>query len=136
MALLHGMFLRPSKVQLMKRFFLGFIIALAAQFARLDAQQAPEPAREFRGAWITPVQGFDWPRLGTGEKVQKAELIRLLDLAKAAQLNALILHVRLSADALYPTKLAPWSTHLTGLQGHSPGYDPLAFAIREAHARG
>ncbi len=25
---------------------------------------------------------------------------------------------------------------LTGVQGQDPGYDPLAFAVREAHARG
>ncbi|HEX6558923.1 MAG TPA: family 10 glycosylhydrolase [Longimicrobiales bacterium] len=120
----------------MKRIAFFLIIVFAASLAPLDARVAPEPAREFRAAWITPVQGYDWPRPGAGEAAQKAELTRLLDLAKAAHLNAVILHVRTSADALYPTKRAPWSAYLTGTQGKSPGYDPLAFALREAHARG
>jgi uncharacterized lipoprotein YddW (UPF0748 family) len=39
-------------------------------------------------------------------------------------------------DALYESKLEPWSEFLTGEQGKSPGYDPLAFAVEEAHKRG
>ncbi|MDT2248323.1 family 10 glycosylhydrolase [Paenibacillus larvae] len=30
---------------------------------------------------------------------------------------------------------APWSEYLTGTQGKSPGYDPLAFMVEEAHKR-
>lgn len=30
----------------------------------------------------------------------------------------------------------PWSKFLTGTRGVDPGYDPLAFAIEEAHKRG
>ncbi|MDB6070122.1 MAG: hypothetical protein JWL81_1293, partial [Verrucomicrobiales bacterium] len=32
--------------------------------------------------------------------------------------------------------LEPWSAVLTGNPGESPGYDPLAFAVTEAHLRG
>jgi uncharacterized lipoprotein YddW (UPF0748 family) len=62
----------------------------------------------------------------------------MLDAAAAARLNAIVLHVRLAGDALYPTTYAPWSAFLTGRSGvgPSPSYDPLAFAIEEAHARG
>ncbi|MEO8352176.1 MAG: family 10 glycosylhydrolase, partial [Chthoniobacteraceae bacterium] len=34
------------------------------------------------------------------------------------------------------SKREPWTSVLTGEQGASPGYDPLEFAIREAHRRG
>jgi uncharacterized lipoprotein YddW (UPF0748 family) len=40
------------------------------------------------------------------------------------------------SDALYRSSKEPWSQFLSGQQGVSPGYDPLEFAIREAHARG
>jgi uncharacterized lipoprotein YddW (UPF0748 family) len=93
--------------------------------------------REFRGAWLSPAADGDWPsRPGLSAEQQQRELILLLDRAKAIGLNAIIFHVRLSGDALYQTKLAPWSAKLTGRQGVDPGYDPLAVAIREAHARG
>jgi uncharacterized lipoprotein YddW (UPF0748 family) len=56
----------------------------------------------------------------------------------SAGLNAVVLHVRLAGDALYPTIYAPWSAFLTGQSGvgPNPSYDPLAFAVEEAHARG
>jgi uncharacterized lipoprotein YddW (UPF0748 family) len=99
----------------------------------------PPPAREFRAAWVTPVWGGEWPsRPGLSTDAQRAELIRLLDGAVALGLNAVILHVRPAADALYATSRVPWSVYLTGVPGRAPDplYDPLAFAVAEAHRRG
>jgi uncharacterized lipoprotein YddW (UPF0748 family) len=97
----------------------------------------PIVKREFRGAWVTPASDSDWPsRPGLSATQQQAELVRLLDRARAIGLNAIVFHVRLSGDALYATPLAPWSAKLTGRQGAAPGYDPLAVVVREAHARG
>ena len=102
----------------------------------------PPVTREFRAAWVTPMwdRGFrDWPSVpGLSPDSQRAELRGLLDRAVALGLNAVILHVRLAGDALYPTSYAPWSAALSGQSGvgPSPAYDPLAFAVREAHARG
>ena len=46
--------------------------------------------------------------------------------------------VRSACDAMYDSPLEPWSYWLTGRQGAAPDpwYDPLAFAVREAHRRG
>ncbi|MEP6491062.1 MAG: family 10 glycosylhydrolase [bacterium] len=102
----------------------------------------PAVPREFRGAWITPIwdRGFrDWPSApGLSPDSQRAELLSTLDHAAAIGLNAVILHVRLAGDALYPTEYAPWSAFLSSRQGEapSPAYDPLTFAVQEAHARG
>jgi uncharacterized lipoprotein YddW (UPF0748 family) len=65
-------------------------------------------------------------------------MVELLDAAVGLHLNAIILQVRPSADALYPSRLEPWSEYLTGRQGvpPKPFYDPLKFAIDEAHKRG
>jgi uncharacterized lipoprotein YddW (UPF0748 family) len=110
----------------------------------LDDAFAPPPplVREFRGVWLSPVNSGrinDWPsRPGLSADQQKAELIALLDRARDVGLNAVVLHVRMAGDALYPSKLAPWSAFLSGTSGQppSPAYDPLQFAIDEAHARG
>ena len=53
-------------------------------------------------------------------------------------LNAVVLQVRTAADALYDSELEPWSAVLSGTQGQAPEpfYDPLAFWVAEAHARG
>ncbi|MFT8131033.1 family 10 glycosylhydrolase, partial [Salmonella enterica] len=50
---------------------------------------------------------------------------------------AVVFQVRPACDALYPSQLEPWSEYLTGAMGKAPEpyYDPLAFAIEEAHKR-
>lgn len=132
----------------MIRRMLPLVALLLARGARhpdpVGAPLAPPPpvAREFRAAWATPIwdRGFrDWPsKPGLSPDEQRAELREMLDRAAAAGLNAIILHVRIAGDALYPTPYAPWSAYLSAHQGEAPkpSYDPLAFAVAEAHARG
>ena len=99
-------------------------------------ENAPEPAREFRAAWVATVFNLDWPsRAGLSAAQQKAELISILDTAVKLKFNAIILQVRPNADALYKSSYEPWSCWLSGA-GVNPGYDPLAFAVTEAHKRG
>ena len=102
----------------------------------------PVVPREFRAAWVSPISDLgvrDWPSApGLTADSQRAELTALLDRAKDIGLNAVILHVRMAADAMYPTRLAPWAVFLSGKSGvaPTPAYDPLAFAVNEAHTRG
>ncbi|MEV7885354.1 glycoside hydrolase family 10 protein [Streptomyces sp. NPDC002817] len=97
----------------------------------------PREVREMRGVWIASVANRDWPsRTGLTAAQQRAELITHLDKAVADRLNTVILQVRPTADALWPSPYEPWSQYLTGTQGKSPGWDPLGTAVREAHERG
>lgn len=102
-------------------------------------REAPPVPREFRGVWIATVDNIDWPsRPGLPVDSQRAELRALLDHAAALRLNAVIFQVRAAADAMYPSRYEPWSTYLTGRNGRAPvpAWDPLAFAVAEAHHRG
>ncbi|MEP7002647.1 MAG: family 10 glycosylhydrolase, partial [bacterium] len=97
----------------------------------------PAIQREMRGLWIATVANIDWPsRSGLTADQQKTELVDILDRASAAGLNAVMFHIRPASDALYNSPNEPWASMLTGTQGRDPGYDPLAFAVTEAHARG
>jgi uncharacterized lipoprotein YddW (UPF0748 family) len=99
----------------------------------------PAPRAEFRGVWIATVDNTDWPSApGMSTAAQQTELITLLDRAASLHLNAVLLQVRPSCDALYQSSLEPWSTFLVGPAGQAPHpfYDPLAFAIQAAHQRG
>lgn len=103
------------------------------------AALAPAAPREFRAVWVATVANIDWPsRKGLSTAQQQAEALALLDLAAQLKLNAVILQVRPAADALYDSRLEPWSEYLSGRQGQAPEpfYDPLAFWISEAHQRG
>ncbi|MFM9436806.1 uncharacterized lipoprotein YddW (UPF0748 family) [Janthinobacterium sp. CG_23.3] len=100
----------------------------------------PPPApREFRAAWVSTVANIDWPsRSNLSVEKQQSEARAILDRAKGLNLNAIVLQVRPSADAIYPSKLEPWSEFLTGQQGRAPLplYDPLKYWVEQAHARG
>ena len=105
----------------------------------VDAEDLPGPAREFRGAWVATVANIDWPSTpGLTTDQQQAELVAILDRAVDLGLNAVVFQVRPMADALYNSPIEPWSGYLTGREGERPEpfYDPLAFAVAEAHARG
>ncbi|MFZ4139584.1 glycoside hydrolase family 10 protein [Streptomyces griseoincarnatus] len=92
---------------------------------------------EMRGVWVATVTNRDWPsRPGLGARQQRAELLAHLDTAVRARLNTVMLQVRPTADALWPSPHEPWSQYLTGTQGTDPGWDPLGTAVAEAHARG
>jgi uncharacterized lipoprotein YddW (UPF0748 family) len=90
-----------------------------------------------RGLWVATVANIDWPSRSTlTADQQRAELVSILDRASAAGFNAIIFHIRPASDAVYRSSIEPWGAMLTGTQGTDPGYDPLAFAIEQAHARG
>lgn len=104
----------------------------------LFPQQIP-PKREMRGAWVASVANIDWPldRNATpGQQI--ASLVDIMDKLKAAGINAVFFQIRTECDALYNSMYEPWSYWLTGKQGRAPFpfYDPLEFAISEAHSRG
>ncbi|MFF3732250.1 glycoside hydrolase family 10 protein [Streptomyces sp. NPDC002476] len=93
--------------------------------------------RELRGVWVATVANLDWPsKPGLTAAAQRAELTDHLDEAVDRRLNVVMLQVRPTADALWPSPYEPWAQYLTGVQGKDPGWDPLGTAVREAHARG
>ena len=114
----------------MKKIFL-FLFTLAVGITTLYAN----PKHEFRASWMTTGYGLDWPRQKTAD-AQKAELQQKLDALVAGNHNAVCLQVRSFSDAIYKSSYEPWADCLTGTRGKDPGYDPLAFAIEEAHKRG
>lgn len=115
------------------------IKAVAREAMQGNEQEPPAAPREFRAAWVSTVANIDWPsRPNLDSAQQQAEAIAILDRAKALNMNAIVLQVRPSADAIYASKLEPWSEFLTGAQGQAPQpwYDPLKFWVTQAHARG
>ena len=92
---------------------------------------------EMRGVWVSTVSNLDWPEVGNYDvKVQKELLKEKFDFIEEQNMNTIFFQVRPMGDALYESSYAPWSKYLTGTLGENPGYDPLEFAIDEAHKRG
>ncbi len=112
------------------------VLSLLAVSVLHEAAQQPVP-REFRAVWVATVDNIDFPtKKGLPADEQKKELIAILDLCRKLRLNAVIFQVRPMADAVYTSKLEPWSEFLTGEMGKPQAFDPLAFLVGEAHKRG
>lgn len=117
----------------MKRLYAILVTALAV----ISAYAAPEsPKREFRGAWLHVIGQSQYQNMSTAKC--KEYISRQMDRLKEAGCNAVIFQVRPTADAMYQSELEPWSTWLTGRRGKapSPAWDPMEYAIGEAHDRG
>ena len=105
-------------------------------YSQGDNAKVPD---EFRAVWVASVANISWPsQPGLDSKTQKEEAIQIIENAKKGNLNTIILQVRPQSDALYESKIEPWSYFLTGESGvpPSPYYDPLSFWIEECHKRG
>jgi uncharacterized lipoprotein YddW (UPF0748 family) len=117
--------------------------AAAPQTGASTADCATNPAtpkRQFRAMWISSVVNIDWPTKASQTApdriaAQKAEYDGWLDLAQRLNHTAVIVQVRPTADALWPSPYEPWSEFLTGVRGQDPGWDPLAYLVEEAHKR-
>ena len=95
--------------------------------------------KEFKGVWVSTVLNIDFPTTQNLTPAQmKAEIDSIIIHTKAVGLNAVIVQVRPTTDALYPSKIFPWSIFLTGEYGKAPGenFDPLAYWVEKAHAAG
>ena len=118
---------------------LAAALAIVMAVPTVTAQTAPKS--EMRSAWVATVTR-DWPKSSasasnpTSIQNHKNDLIQILDSLKANTMNSICLQVRSECDAIYPSSYEPWAQVLTGVRGTDPGYDPLAFAVEEAHKRG
>lgn len=127
-----------------KSFFAGILtlcmtVGLFCIPMNVAKSNATSNTETFRGVWVASVYGLHYPsKVTTDDASLKKDAIAILDNAKDMGFNAIVFQVRPSNDALYPSKLYPWSKYLTGKEGQAPenGFDPLQFFIEEAHKRG
>ena len=98
---------------------------------------ATAPAGELRAAWVASVANLNFPsRPGMSAAAQQEQIRQIVATASRAGLNALMVQVRPEGDALYASRIEPWSRFLTGTQGGNPGYDPLEIFIAEGKRQG
>ena len=118
----------------MKKTILFLLIAVLSQTI-MHAQQQPQ--REVRAVWLSTMWALDFPKT-LGAANQKDELIRIFDDLQAHNFNTICFQVRTLSDAFYKSKFQEeaWSQWLTGTRGNNPDWDPLEFAVEEAHKRG
>jgi uncharacterized lipoprotein YddW (UPF0748 family) len=111
--------------------------AVCCLFAAASIGLCSAQAEALRGAWVASVYNLNFPsRVGLSPDLQKAQIRRIVEAGVRSGLNALMVQVRPESDALYSSRIEPWSRYLTGRQGAAPGYDPLDYFIRVGHEHG
>ncbi len=112
-----------------KQFFLFLFF-----FSSFLFSQTVSPKFETRAVWISAASG-DWPTSTDVDKQQQS-LIEILDVIRSLKFNTVFFQVRPRGNTLYRSEIEPWAAQLTGILGKDPGWDPLEFAIEQAHKRG
>ncbi len=118
-----------------KIFAYAFMLVCLLSCAHTKTAVENTNKREFRGAWIQSVNGqFQ----GMSTATMQQTLTYQLDELKKDGVNTIIFQVRPECDALYESKLEPWSRFLTGQQGRAPQpyWDPLQWMVEQCHQRG
>ncbi len=87
------------------------------------------PLTEMRGVWI-PYMTLDTEGASDVKAafIEKADTI--LSEVSDGGFNTVVVQVRPFCDALYRSRIFPWSHILTGVQGQDPGFDPLEYLCK------
>ncbi len=113
-----------------KSFLLVCIILVSAW------QIFAQTERETRAVWIATNFRLDWPPQTLNQEKQKQALIEILDNIKSKNLNTIYFQVRSNGTVLFKSSYDPFSPYITGEVDGKASYDPLQFAVEEAHKRG
>jgi uncharacterized lipoprotein YddW (UPF0748 family) len=108
-------------------------------FEIIPVENTPKPPHELRGVWVSTVQRVDFPSKASTDPVfLKKEWMKLLQFYKSLNLNAVIVQIRPTGDAIYPSKIVPYSQWLTGKSGKglAGNFDLLKFMVETSHTEG
>jgi len=114
----------------MKTFLILVILVLHLQ--NISAQTP----RETRAVWVSTNYRLDWPPPTFDEENQKETLLKIFDDIERKNLNTIYFQVRSNGTVLFKSSYDPFSPYITGKVDLKGSYDPLEFAVTEAHKRG
>ncbi len=120
---------------MIKRIF-AMLLIIALLPIHIQTVHAEE---KMKGVWVATVSNIDYPKKATVDPQQLMKYAdEILDNCQQLGFNAVFFQVRPAGDAMYPSKIFPYSQWLTGSQGLAPdnGFDPLAYWVEGAHKRG
>lgn len=91
---------------------------------------------ELKAVWISYLEFSNYGKNGFTEASFEKTIDTMFDNIVTLKMNAVVVQIRPFGDAMYPSAYFPWSKYISGTQGVSPGFDPLAYMVEAAHKRG
>lgn len=121
--------MKPYKI------YFSIIVALLPLLFLSCGKELFTGKREARGVWMSRFE-YANEQTRNNPEASKEKIRAVFEKARAAKFNMILFQVRGNADAFYRSDYEPWAETLTGTLGQDPGWDPLQFAIEEAHRLG
>jgi len=110
-------------------FFLAILLLLTSK-------ASSQFERETRAVWLATNYKLDWPPQTYNQEKQKRALIDIFDNIKSKNINTIFFQVASNGTVLFKSSYEPFSSYITGEINGKPNYDPLQFAVEQAHKRG
>ena len=85
--------------------------------------------KEARAVWVNRWNYTE----GSNAANHRYKIQEIMRQLKAGTFNIVIWQMRGKGDAFYRSSIEPWASELTGILGRDPGWDPLEYAINQAH---
>ena len=118
-------------------FILIFVVFLAgvAKVSSSKVKEVTIKETEIRGIYISYLEYLTYFQ-GNALNINKSYINKMLDNISSLNFNTIFLQVSPFSDAIYNSKIFPYSITLTGTEGKNPGMDYLDYFIRESKKRG
>ena len=117
------------------KFFSSFLLSLIFLLITFQSITA-QTERETRAVWVATNFRLDWPPPTFDQEKQKQALIDIFDDIKSKNLNTVFFQAGINGTVLFKSSFDPYSPYITGEVDRGGAYDPLQFAIEQAHKRG
>ena len=116
--------------------FLAIITFLLGNTYVISKKNLKEEIKEeeIRGIYISYLEYLSYFKDNTVD-INKSYINTMLDNIKNNKFNTIFLHVSPFSDAIYNSKIFPYSYTLTGIEGKNPQLDYLDYFIKESHKR-
>lgn len=118
-------------------FILIFIVFLfgVAYVSSSKVQEQVIEETEIRGVYISYLEYLTYFQ-GNALNINKSYINKMLDNIASLNFNTIFLQVSPFSDAIYDSKIFPYSITLSGVEGKNPGMDYLDYFIKEGKKRG
>ena len=111
---------------------IGFILIFSGSKVDGDLEKEVEDS-EKRSVFISYIELGQYLK-NKDEKSSKENIDLMINNVKSLGFNEIIVQVRSFCDAIYPSKIYPWSSVITGNESVSYSYDVLDYFINKAHS--